>query len=333
MNWKDFFAKEGLTVPVLSSLERIRSAKPPISPCERNAMEALIEAEVPIVEFDARQQFLRKLEETKARRADVEQWRSEIREMRHKALAHLAAGEAEPHSLAKALLNWTGAAATGAAEFLVSWATLPAALDIPRNSAMGITISLAPVIAFVALEQPIDRFLRWASPRAVHAFHTALAAGIGWVAWSLALARNEITRVLGAILRGDLNVQFREAVLDNFILALSVVLVVVGATFLAYAFRFGGNWLAVFRARHAVNRLERADRKHADQEAELKGEELELAWAAEEKPSLIAQVWRRQALLELAGLAVAFPTVDHDVDIRLGLEPRLSKGTVFAAAN
>lgn len=104
-------------------------------------------------------------------------------------------------------------------------------------------------------------------------------------------------------------------------------LIVLGAMFLANAFRHGRPWLDRATAAWHLRRCRRQQLRLRQQLDECRSRELALRAEASEKPVLVGDSWRRQAYAELAGVAVAYPAVDEAVERSLGLRPRRS---VFA---
>jgi len=315
--------------PVFTAEEQIRSLQPPITQGEQDYFVALIDAEGKLIEHDIGNQYHAELEEHRAGARFLEEHHADTKLMRRSAEDEVAAREKEPRSLMKAALYSKAAIAAGAIEFLISWATLPPILGLPRDSVMGVAVSLAPVVCLFAVKEPIDRFLREAPRQAVHAFNAMLTAGVGWVVYTMALARTETFKLLEAVSRGDFDVEFSSEVIDQFLVALTVVLVIAAAAFLSHAFRLGAPYVAVAKARLHLARLQNAERDLEKQVAESKKEEVRLQRQVEEKPPLIREAWARKlrAMLEAKCRQAS---ADQVLEAELGLKSRLNGDFAFA---
>ena len=280
--------------PIQTATQAIRATKPPITPRQRDAFDHLIDKEGAIVEADITSQYAGEIAKSADERQSAADRLTEARARRRNYEARVVDLESSPGSLTKTFFYMRG---------------------------------------FLLLKGPIHRFQTWAPDRAVHIFHVFLAAAVVCVGISLALVRNEATRLLDALARNLPNVEVNTFIINAFFFAVSTVLILAGAVFFCAAFEHGGPVAALVKSRWRLWRSRRQERAIEHEGLECTKRAAELAAAAKVKPQLLADAWMAQARLELAGLPIALPTADEAVTAQLGLDPELPNGTHLAASS
>ena len=301
---------------LLSAPTRIQALKgTTITPLEHDAHFALVDSETELVEADIRSACERDAERARVERIHLEERLTDVRAAKTRLEPETSRGD-DSRSLVMAVLNFICVPLVAYCEFGFALATLTVALDIDPETAMGAVVAMAPVLAFFAMKEPIDRFVNAASTRAFTYLWRSgdLNPGLGGLHESGA-ERSRASRLQCC---GDLDVVFDQSVVDRFSLALSVLLVILGAVFLSHGFRYGRAWLRSFKARLRLRSLGKAEEKLADKIAGSKGREVELATDLEERPRLVAELWRKNVLADLAGVEVRSAAPYQQVDAWCG---------------
>jgi hypothetical protein len=308
-------------IPIVTAPHVIERLDGPISKSQKEKIEDLIEAEVDVITYDLEEQYQRQFAEARAQEAVIDQHLHESETRLQNAQEALRVAETTPGSFIRALLYWCGAFFAAVCEYYITNVTLPQALDVERTSLLGIALSLGPVVAFIALEKPLELLQQssWRKTYIAFLWGVLVPACLITVAL-LAAARHEVARVVQALLQGQEHIMFDDQALNRAILALSLLLAIAGALFLVWAHQHGGLWLRYRKVLFRVRRAQKQRNVYLLQKSQQTAEvEVCRRRASEHRPALIAENFRKQCVAALEKVRVVEPTSTQRLEEVLGL--------------
>jgi hypothetical protein len=309
-------------IPLPTSTEVIKNLGPTVSADLRQAVIQHIENEARVIADDLRTQYRRAHLKAAAKAGNLQLQLTQAVAAHKSAEEELATIAGTARSLTLSVIFWLGSASACLCEFFLTNTTLPFALSIASDSLMGIALSLAPAVAFVVVEGPIEKLLHSSSKKTCAAFWILVAVANLLTAGFIAGARHDIADWTRQVMAGVEGAVFAGTALNLAILSISLVLVLDGALFLLGAREHGGRWLRHSTAQRTVAQLRTRILK-LDVEKEQDATEAELFRQQMEgnRPELVAQSFVQAMLVELAKVAEARPSSLQSVEARLGLKP------------
>ncbi len=322
MNYLTFHSHDRKTdsVPIISSLDAIKNLGGSITSGMKAVIRELIESEACLVAYDVARRFQREHREALAKYAEIIHKINDTEARLTDAGKALESALAAPGSLIISVIYWVCSACALICEFFLTNSTLPFALDLDPNSYQGLALSLAPAVAFIIVEQPIERLAESAWRKSYMCFLMLLLVANICTAGLVAMARHEVARWLQAVAMGEENIAFDDAALNRAILAISLVLVLDGALFLYGARREGSRWWKCWTARNKVAELRsRANQLRAEEASQLAVVESCQTQVQENQPELIARDFKKAMEVELEKLELVRPTSQEIVENAMGL--------------
>ena len=307
-------------VPLITASAVIKRLPEAITKPLQTQVHGLVDTEAAIIANDLTTQYRQEYETAVAQESEIAQKIEEHEALCEDAQVELQAARATPGSCIRSVIYWICAVCAALCEYYVTNVTLPMALDVDRNSLLGIALSLGPVVAFIFVEKPLEYLQKSAWRKTYQTFlWVVLGANLATVVL-IAQARHEVARVVQQLLRGESHIAFDDLALNRAILALSLVLVIDGAIFLLDALKYGRLWVQYRKVIAKVSRLEarrsalRADKtRHAAVVAASKER------MSGKRPELIAQHFKQQCLVAMEHVKVVEPTSVQKVEEALGL--------------
>jgi hypothetical protein len=269
-------------VELRSVLNLVDTLPAPLTAATREHLEEALELEARQVERAFRQRTLEEVETAGAEFATARREAAECDGRLSEWTARLAVCEQSPHGgwLRTAVFALC-AIACFAAEFALTWETLPFLLDVRKYSWLGVALGLAPTTALLILDVVLARLLeepwqRLAQPGAQspwqrRAVRTLMALFLVGVAWGnvqtvlyLAEAREEAAKQKAVDGIAALKpVEVDTGAILRAILAVSLVVTVDGAMFFLLGLQDGRRLGQLARARLRCRSLARESRKLA----------------------------------------------------------------------
>jgi len=149
--------------------------------------------------------------------------------------------EADPGNRLKVGFSYLGLGACGAAEFALTWYTLPFILSVRQYSILGVMLALAPTMAILILAEPLERLIERPWQRAQAALASLSRRKSEWVmvAFLVALSALNIYTVISLALardaaidaKRDSQVEVDEALLARAVILVSICVALDGAFF------------------------------------------------------------------------------------------------------
>jgi hypothetical protein len=316
----DIEQRGAASIPLLTFHQLIKKLKGPITRSQRTGIIGLIDTEAPIIAYDVAKQYSREFEEAAAKACEIDRKLENTETLRTAAQADLPTAEADRGSVIRAAIYWCCAFAVAACEYFITNVTLPMALDVDRESLLGVALSLGPTVAFVFVELPLEALQQSSWRKTYKAFLWLVLLGhLGAVAL-LGLAREEVMHVVRQLNHGQADITFEGVALNRAIVTIGVLLVIDGALFLLHATQHGQRWRRYRRALSRARKLEkRWQALLAEQTAHAPVVALTRQLMSEQRPDLIAQHFKQQCLVDLDTVEVVEPTSVQKIERALGL--------------
>jgi hypothetical protein len=234
--------RDSESIPLLTFHQLVKKLKGPITRLQKTGIIGLIDTEAPIVAYDVAKQYSREFEEAAAKARQIERKLEDAEMSRAEAQADLPTAQANRGSVIRAAIYWFCAFVVAACEYFITNVTLPMALDVNRESLLGIALSFGPTVAFVFVELPLEALQQSSWRKTYKAFLWLVLLGhLGAVAL-LGLAREEVMHVMQQLNGGQADITFTGVALNRAIVTIGVLLVIDGALFLLHAMQHGQRW-------------------------------------------------------------------------------------------